>query len=207
MRILPAQRARVCAALSALVVAALSPMVAVPAASLIPPAAAVEKPPDGADGLPGADDPGSKVSIKLVGLGNLRGHYLETSGYNPETEEYDLPKDPGLIGIECAVRGIREDFPNTLVVSSGGNIGASPHASSFLQDQPIIYGLNAMKLDASALGVHALDGGVKDLEDRVLTSPSWRRTCPAPLPSVPRGAVAGSSLRRSTGCASASSVW
>lgn len=168
MRILPARGARVCSALSALVVAALSPMVAVPAASLMPPAAAVEKPPDGADGLPGADDPGSKVSIKLVGLGNLRGHYLETSGFNPETEEYDLPKDPGLIGIECAVRGIREDFPNTLVVSSGGNIGASPHASSFLQDQPIIYGLNAMKLDASALGVHALDGGVKDLEDRVL---------------------------------------
>ena len=143
-------------------------MVAAPTASLIPPAAAVEKPPDGADGNQGADDPGNKVRIKLIGLGNLRGHYLETSGYNPETEEYDPSRDYGLIGIECAVRGVREDFPNTLVVSSGGNIGASPHTSSFLQDQPIIYGLNAMKLDASALGVHALDGGVKDLEDRVL---------------------------------------
>ena len=168
MRILPARGARVCAALSALVVAALSPMIAVPTTSLIPPAAAVEKPPDGADGNQGADDPGNKVRIKLIGLGNLRGHYLETSGYNPETEEYDPSRDYGLIGIECAVRGVREDFPNTLVVSSGGNIGASPHASSFLQDQPIIYGLNAMKLDASALGVHALDGGVKDLEDRIL---------------------------------------
>ena len=168
MRIFPARRARVCAALSALVVAALSPMIAVPTASLIPPAAAVEKPPDGADGNQGADDPGNKVRIKLIGLGNLRGHYLETSGYNPETEEYDPSRDYGLIGIECAVRGVREDFPNTLVVSSGGNIGASPHASSFLQDQPIIYGLNTMKLDASALGVHALDGGVKDLEDRIL---------------------------------------
>ena len=168
MRILPARRARVCAALSALVVAALSPMIAVPTASLIPPAAAVEKPPDGADGNQEADDPGNKVRIKLIGLGNLRGHYLETSGYNPETEEYDPSRDYGLIGIECAVRGVREDFPNTLVVSSGGNIGASPHASSFVQDQPIIYGLNTMKLDASALGVHALDGGVKDLEDRIL---------------------------------------
>ena len=168
MRIFPARRARVCAALSALVVAALSPMVAVPAASIVPPAAAAEKPPDGADGLQGADDPGNKVSIKLVGLGGLHGHYLETSGFNPDTEEYDLPKDPGLVGIECAVRGIREDFPNTLVVSSGGNIGASPHASSFLQDRPVISGLNTMKLDASALGVHALDGGVKDLEDRIL---------------------------------------
>ena len=128
----------------------------------------MEKPPDGADGNQGADDPGNKVRIKLIGLGNLRGHYLETSGYNPETEEYDPSRDYGLIGIECAVRGVREDFPNTLVVSSGGNIGASPHASSFLQDQPIIYGLNTMKLDASALGVHALDGGVKDLEDRIL---------------------------------------
>ena len=143
-------------------------MVAAPTASLIPPAAAVEKPPDGADGNQGADDPGNKVRIKLIGLGNLRGHYLETSGYNPETEEYDPSRDYGLIGIECAVRGVREDFPNTLVVSSGGNIGASPHASSFVQDQPIIYGLNTMKLDASALGVHALDGGVKDLEDRIL---------------------------------------
>ena len=168
MRILPARRARVCAALSALVVAALSPMIAVPTASLMPPAAAAEKPPDGADGLQGADDPGNKVSIKLVGLGGLHGHYLETSGFNPDTEEYDLPKDPGLVGIECAVRGIREDFPNTLVVSSGGNIGASPHASSFLQDRPVISGLNTMELDASALGVHALDGGVKDLEDRIL---------------------------------------
>ena len=168
MRILPARRARVCAALSALVVAALSPMISVPTASLMPPAAAAEKPPDGADGLQGADDPGNKVSIKLVGLGGLHGHYLETSGFNPDTEEYDLPKDPGLVGSECAVRGIREDFPNTLVVSSGGNIGASPHASSFLQDRPVISGLNTMKLDASALGVHALDGGVKDLEDRIL---------------------------------------
>ena len=134
----------------------------------MPPAAAAEKPPDGADGLQGADDPGNKVSIKLVGLGGLHGHYLETSGFNPDTEEYDLPKDPGLVGIECAVRGIREDFPNTLVVSSGGNVGASPHASSFLQDRPVISGLNTMELDASALGVHALDGGVKDLEDRIL---------------------------------------
>ena len=40
MRILPARRARVCAALSALVVAALSPMISVPTASLMPPAAA-----------------------------------------------------------------------------------------------------------------------------------------------------------------------
>ena len=166
MRIFPARRARVCAALSALVVAALSPMVAVPTASLIPPAVAAEKPPDG--GHQGADDPGDKVRIKLIGLGNLRGHYLETSGYNPESEEYDPFRDYGLIGIDCAVRGVREDFPNTLVVSSGGNVGASPHTSSFVQDQPVIYGLNAMKLDASALGVHALDGGVKDLEDRIL---------------------------------------
>ncbi|WP_309323997.1 bifunctional metallophosphatase/5'-nucleotidase [Actinomyces stomatis] len=143
-------------------------MISVPTASLMPPAAAAEKPPDGADGLQGADDPGNKVSIKLVGLGSLHGHYLETSGFNPDTEEYDLPKDPGLVGIECAVRGIREDFPNTLVVSSGGNVGASPHASSFLQDRPVISGLNTMELDASALGVHALDGGVKDLEDRIL---------------------------------------
>ena len=148
MRIFPARRARVCAALSALVVAALSPMVAVPTASLIPPAVAAEKPPDG--GHQGADDPGDKVRIKLIGLGNLRGHYLETSGYNPETEEYDPFRDYGLIGIDCAVRGVREDFPNTLVVSSGGNVGASPHTSSFVQDQPVIYGLNAMKLDASA---------------------------------------------------------
>ena len=103
-----------------------------------------------------------------MGLAGLHGHYLETSGFNLDTEEYDLPKDPGLVGIECAVRGIREDFPNTLVVSSGGNIGASPHVSSFLQDQPVISGLNMVELDASALGVHALDGGVKDLEDKIL---------------------------------------
>ena len=147
-------------------------MVAVPATSLAAPAAAaVEKPPDSpgeAEGAEEPEDPGDTVRIKLVSIADLHGHYYATTGYNPDTGDYDGPRDPGLDRIDCAVNGIRENFPNTLFVSTGGNIGASPYTSSFVQDLPVMRGLNVMGLDVSALGVHDLEGGLKDLEGRVL---------------------------------------
>ncbi|WP_347878331.1 5'-nucleotidase C-terminal domain-containing protein [Actinomyces sp. ZJ308] len=155
--------------------AALTPVggsvVAVPAASLTAPAAAVEKPPDNpeeAEEPEESEGPGDTVRIKLVSIADLHGHYYATTGYNPDTDDYDGPKDPGLDRIDCAVSGIREDFPNTLFVSTGGNIGASPYTSSFVQDLPVMRGLTVMGLDVSALGVHDLEGGLKDLEERVL---------------------------------------
>lgn len=56
---------------------------------------------------------------------------------------------------------------NTLFLSVGDNIGASPFASATQQDAPTIDVLNALDLAASAVGNHEFDRGFDDLTGRV----------------------------------------
>ena len=49
--------------------------------------------------------------------------------------------------------------PNTVIVSAGDNIGATPLLSSLFHDEPSIEALNAAGLQISALGNHDLDEG------------------------------------------------
>ena len=56
----------------------------------------------------------------------------------------------------------------TLFVGAGDLIGASLFASNVAQDQPTIDVMNALGLDASAVGNHEFDKGFVDLRDRVI---------------------------------------
>ncbi|MBA4607757.1 5'-nucleotidase C-terminal domain-containing protein [Aeromicrobium sp. Marseille-Q0843] len=56
---------------------------------------------------------------------------------------------------------------NTLFLSVGDNIGASPFASATQQDEPTIDVLNALDLDVSSVGNHEFDRGFDDLVGRV----------------------------------------
>ncbi|MFH7323115.1 bifunctional metallophosphatase/5'-nucleotidase [Aeromicrobium sp. JJY06] len=60
-----------------------------------------------------------------------------------------------------------EGAANTLFLSVGDNIGASPFASATQQDAPTIDVLNALDLDVSAVGNHEFDRGFADLAGRV----------------------------------------
>ncbi|WP_421741820.1 ExeM/NucH family extracellular endonuclease [Cellulomonas sp.] len=61
-------------------------------------------------------------------------------------------------------------------LSAGDNISASLFASAVQQDQPTIDVLNALELNASAVGNHEFDKGFQDLTDRVIaggTNAKW----------------------------------
>ncbi len=62
---------------------------------------------------------------------------------------------------------------NTLLLSAGDNIGASLFPSAVAQDQPTIDVLNAVDLDASAVGNHEFDKGFSDLTGRVERAADW----------------------------------
>ena len=62
---------------------------------------------------------------------------------------------------------------HTLFLSAGDNIGASLFASSSQDDNPTIDVLNALDLNASAVGNHEFDRGFSDLTDRVQDRASW----------------------------------
>jgi 5'-nucleotidase len=58
---------------------------------------------------------------------------------------------------------LKASNPNTVVVSAGDNIGASPLLSSMFHDEPTIEALGAAGLQFSAVGNHELDEGWGEL--------------------------------------------
>ncbi|QNE48076.1 bifunctional metallophosphatase/5'-nucleotidase [Glaciihabitans sp. INWT7] len=71
------------------------------------------------------------------------------------------------------VNSFRAANPNTLLVSGGDSIGASTFTSFIQKDQPTIDALNAIGVDASAIGNHELDQGQADLEGRVIPATNY----------------------------------
>lgn len=63
---------------------------------------------------------------------------------------------------------------NTLMIGAGDLIGASEFPSAIANDQPTIDVMNALDLDASAVGNHEFDKGWADLRDRVIGAPGAR---------------------------------
>ncbi|WP_343319220.1 ExeM/NucH family extracellular endonuclease [Arthrobacter sp. TMP15] len=62
---------------------------------------------------------------------------------------------------------------NTAFLAAGDNIGASLFASASQEDKPTIDVLNALGLDASAVGNHEFDKGYTDLDGRVTEAAKW----------------------------------
>ncbi|WP_314457606.1 5'-nucleotidase C-terminal domain-containing protein [uncultured Actinomyces sp.] len=158
MRLLPAHATRAGAALTVLALVALGPL------TLPPTAGAAEPAPPAAAPAAGA---ASATTIDLLGITDLHGHISRTTQTDRDTGQTSV-EDPGAVTLACEVSAARASNPNTLFVSAGDSVGGSAYVSSILQDRPTTEVLNAMGLDASALGNHELDQGLTDLEDRIL---------------------------------------
>ena len=156
MRLLPMRAVKACAAICALTLTSLSPL------ALTPPA--------------GADEPAAPAAgattIDLLGITDLHGHISRTTQTDRNTGQTSV-EDPGAVTLACEVSAARAANPNTLFVSAGDSVGGSAYVSSILQDRPTMEALNAMSLDASALGNHELDQGLTDLETRILPASNF----------------------------------
>ena len=160
MRLRPTRAVRVSAVMCALTLTALSPF------PLSPPAGADEP-------ATPADSPASgTTTIDLLGITDLHGHISRTTQTDSGTGQTSV-EDPGAVTLACEVSSARAANPNTLFVSAGDSVGGSAYVSSILQDRPTMEALNAMSLDASALGNHELDQGLTDLEARILPASNF----------------------------------
>ncbi|ERH19616.1 5'-nucleotidase protein [Actinomyces johnsonii F0510] len=164
MRLFPARAARACAVICGLALTSLGP--------LAPPAGADEPAaPPAAPAAPAADA-APATTIDLLGITDLHGHISRTTQTDRDTGQASV-EDPGAVTLACEVSAARASNPNTLFVSAGDSVGGSAYVSSILQDRPTIEALNAMSLDASAMGNHELDQGLTDLEDRILPASNF----------------------------------
>lgn len=70
----------------------------------------------------------------------------------------------GVAHLAAALAGLRAGHPNTITVSAGDTIGASPLISANYLDEPTIAAMNLLGLELNSVGNHEFDRGTDELK-------------------------------------------
>ena len=89
------------------------------------------------------------------------GHHLDAITGKPVDETVDAG---GVEYLATHLYQARRGHPASFTVAAGDIIGASPLLSAAFHDEPTIQAMNALKLDATAVGNHEFDEGYKELQ-------------------------------------------
>lgn len=73
----------------------------------------------------------------------------------------------GAAALSAYFQAERAANPNTLTLTAGDAVGATPPLSSFFADEPAILAMNLMGFQADTLGNHNFDGGTARLQNHI----------------------------------------
>jgi 5'-nucleotidase len=108
----------------------------------------------------------SHVEVQLLGLNDFHGH-LESNTPGTIAPAPGAERIPAG-GAEYLATHLRQKERttrrNTLIVSAGDLIGASPLLSALFHDEPTIEAMNKIGLDLNAVGNHEFDEGAAELQ-------------------------------------------
>ena len=105
------------------------------------------------------------VQVRMISFNDLHGNLEPPTGSSGRVVQADgtTVDAGGAAYLATHVKQLRSEVKNSVVVSTGDSIGASPLASALFHDEPTIEVLNAMGVRAMALGNHELDEGYDEL--------------------------------------------
>jgi 5'-nucleotidase len=110
------------------------------------------------------------VKVQLLSINDFHGHLQPgtTGGIRPPTPAGG-PAPPAIPAGGAAILGsyVRElehSSRNSMLVSAGDLIGASPLLSALYHDEPTIEAMNLLGLDLNAVGNHEFDEGAEELK-------------------------------------------
>ncbi|MCX6678241.1 MAG: bifunctional metallophosphatase/5'-nucleotidase [Methanothrix sp.] len=111
---------------------------------------------------------GETVELQIVALNDFHGQLEPPSGnltlyYNSTNYPFKVEVG-GAAYLATQIKALQATNPNTVIVSAGDCIGASPLVSAFFHDEPSIEVLSEIGLDYSAVGNHEFDKGVLELQ-------------------------------------------
>ena len=105
--------------------------------------------------------PASKTAeIQILGLNDFHGALQPPGGSGGRIGSTNAG---GVEYLATHVRALRAENPNTIFVSAGDLIGATPLISALFHDEPSIEAFNLMELDYNGVGNHEFDEGVDEL--------------------------------------------
>ena len=115
------------------------------------------------------------VTIQILSISDWRGQLdpLSTDGGNVG----------GAAVLAAYFNQDRLSNPNTLLLATGGSVGASPPISSFFQDEPTIRAMRLIGFNADTLGNHNFEAGLARLQYQIA------------LAGDTSGLIAGTALR------------
>ena len=138
-----------------------------------------------------AAKPAKDVPVQLLGINDFHGNLEPPTGSGGVITELPgttaIPAG-GAVYLANQLRTLRQQNPNSLTVSAGDLIGASPLLSALFHDEPTIEAMNEMGLDLNAVGNHEFDEGVMELL-------RMQRGGCGPDNSCPQGSFGGSDFR------------
>lgn len=73
----------------------------------------------------------------------------------------------GAAALSAYFQAERAANPNTLILTAGDAVGATPPISSFFADEPTILAMNLMGVQVDTLGNHNFDSGLARLQDQI----------------------------------------
>jgi 5'-nucleotidase len=114
------------------------------------------------DGSPAAGN-AKTTEIQILALNDFHGALLPPGGSGGRLGPSGTPEFGGVEYLATHVDQLRATNPNTLFVSAGDLIGATPLISALFHDEPTIEAFNLMGLDYNGVGNHEFDEGVDEL--------------------------------------------
>jgi 2',3'-cyclic-nucleotide 2'-phosphodiesterase (5'-nucleotidase family) len=115
----------------------------------------------GAVGLAPATAADAPVTIQVLNVSDFHGQIVPLSVGTPAV---DIGGAPALAAYFAAHRA---ENPNTLTLTSGDAVGATPPISSFFADEPTIRAMRLLRFDADTLGNHNFDAGLGRLQTQI----------------------------------------
>ncbi|MFZ5869322.1 MAG: bifunctional metallophosphatase/5'-nucleotidase [Actinomycetota bacterium] len=109
---------------------------------------------------PQGEERARTTEVQILALNDFHGALEPPSGSGGRIGATDAG---GVEYLATHVEQLRSTNPNTLFVSAGDLIGATPLISALFHDEPTIEAFNAMRLDYNAVGNHEFDEGVDEL--------------------------------------------
>lgn len=104
--------------------------------------------------------PSGTVPVQILAVNDFHGNLEPPAGSSGRIGTINAG---GAEYLATHIRRLRAANANTIVVSAGDMIGASPLLSALFHDEPTIEAFNSMGLDFNAVGNHEFDEGATEL--------------------------------------------
>ena len=111
--------------------------------------------------------PSRTVDVRLIGINDFHGNLQPPAGSSGRVViggGADPVDAGGAALLATHVNTLESQAKNSILLSAGDNIGASPLVSALFHDEPTIEFLNDIGLDASVVGNHEFDEGYAELK-------------------------------------------